>query len=199
MQKQWQPKAYIRYFYPEVIYSEQTREQRKQSRIKYIKPLFPKLNSLQVESLKAYSSVYKIPIDSQEYFINIGQGSGLTHKIILEDNRPIPLHFNTLLPWQQTEIEQIIKPRYIHWLNLGGYHTYKWGIGPAFYIDLWRIAARLEQPIQLEWYLPEVKGSHWRHHSKTEEQGQPQEKDQTLHQEGLLMKQGNSSSSKKEM
>ena len=164
LHRTWQQKEYIRGIYPEGSYTEETRNRRKKQRQKYHKPGKNHQLKLQTLSLQAYSSTYNISIDSIEIYIQIGQGSGLKHKLILEDKRPIPLHFHTLRPWTLEEIETVIKQPYLHWYQQGGFHTYKWNKEPAFWIDLWKITELIERPIILEWYLPEVKENHCIHH-----------------------------------
>jgi hypothetical protein len=80
----------------------------------------------------------------------------LYHRVIIADNRGLPIKYNTLKPYSSEEIHQFINTKYQDWYRAGGYFYHKFYRSyPTFWIDLWEIVAQ-EYPILLEWYLPEV-------------------------------------------
>jgi hypothetical protein len=80
----------------------------------------------------------------------------LYHRVIIADNRGLPIKYSTLKPYLSEEIYQFVNTKYQDWYRAGGYFYHKfYRAYPTFWIDLWTIVAQ-EYPILLEWFLPEV-------------------------------------------
>jgi hypothetical protein len=116
----------------EVFASDSLQEQREQVRRRYNKEHWVVgVSSLQALSLQTYSTQQYRSIDSIEIVLKLENQQDLYHRVIIEDNRGLPIKYSTLRPYKF-------------------YRSY-----PIFWIDLWEIVAQ-EYPILIEWYLPEV-------------------------------------------
>jgi hypothetical protein len=141
----------------EAFAPDSLQEQREQVRRRYNKEHWVAGGrSLQELSLQAYSTQQYRSIDSIEIVLKIDNQGDLYHRVIIADNRGLPIKYNTLKPYSSEEIHQFINTKYQDWYRAGGYFYHKFYRSyPTFWIDLWGIVAQ-ECPILLEWYLPEV-------------------------------------------
>jgi len=141
----------------EVFAPDSLQEQREQVRRKYNKEHWVVgVSSLQALSLQTYSTQQYRSIDSIEIVLKIDNQGDLYHRVIIADNRGLPIKYNTLKPYSSEEIHQFVNTKYQDWYRAGGYFYHKFYRSyPTFWIDLWGIVAQ-ECPILLEWYLPEV-------------------------------------------
>ncbi len=128
-----------------------------------------KIHSLQQLSLQAYSKRHFSTIDNIELVFKVQIQEDIYHKVIIEDNRGVPIRYSSLKPYTVTELQNFVNRAYQEWYKAGGYFYYKFYRNyPTFWIDLWQIALT-EDPIILEWYLPEVELEDTHHHREEEE------------------------------
>jgi hypothetical protein len=115
---------------------------------KYIKPTVlpvPTLTILNLQALqrgRTTGKISDIPFWHYTNDLNI-------HTI--NDDRPIPCSLQAYISgieqdrlYLKTNVLKYIKPRYLDWVEAGGYTRYTDGTGPPFWIDLWS-----EEAIQL--------------------------------------------------
>ena len=127
------------------------------------------IHSLQQLSLQAYSKRHFSTIDNIELVFKVQIQEDIYHKVIIEDNRGVPIRYSSLKPYTVTELQNFVNRAYQEWYKAGGYFYYKFYRNyPTFWIDLWQIALT-EDPIILEWYLPEVELEDTHHHREEEE------------------------------
>jgi hypothetical protein len=145
-------------------------EERRITRLKYSKETWSRsIQTLQELSLEAYSKLHISTIDSIELIFKIQIQDEIYHKVVIEDNRGLPIRYSTLEPYTVLELQNVINKAYQEWYKAGGYFCFKlYRNYPTFWINLWQIA-RKEQPIVLEWYLPKVEQGDTHHHQEEEE------------------------------
>jgi hypothetical protein len=141
----------------EAFAPDSLQEQREQVRRKYNKEHWIEgERSLQELNLQAYSTKQYRSIDSIEIVLKIENQEALYHRVIIAENRGLPIKYSTLKPYSSEEIYQFVNTKYQDWYKAGGYFYHKfYRAYPTFWIDLWRIVPQ-EYPILLEWFLPEV-------------------------------------------
>jgi hypothetical protein len=141
----------------EVFAPDSLQEQREQVRRKYNKEHWVVgVSSFQALSLQTYSTQHYRSIDSIEIVLKLENQQDLYHRIMIADNRGLPIKYSTLKPYSSEDIYQFVNTKYQDWYRAGGYFYYKFYRSyPTFWIDLWEIVAQ-EYPILIEWYVPEV-------------------------------------------
>jgi hypothetical protein len=105
--------------------------------------------------LIAYSTANNRPIDSIVLEVSTDSWSNNTCRLVIEDNRGLPIKASTLEPYSNKELEEHISDHLRRWLRVGGFERYITG-GKSFWIDLWEIILTEKDPI-LEWLAPEAK------------------------------------------
>jgi hypothetical protein len=111
--------------------------------------------NLQQLCLIAYSTANNRPIDSIILEVSTDSLSINTCRLVIEDNRGIPIKASTLEPYSNKELEEHISDHLRQWLRAGGFERYITG-GTSFWIDLWDIILT-ENNLVLEWLAPEAR------------------------------------------
>jgi hypothetical protein len=111
--------------------------------------------NLQQLCLIAYSTANNRPIDSIVLEVSTDSLSINTCRLVIEDNRGIPIRANTLEPYSNKELEGHISGHLRQWISAGGFERYIIG-GTSFWVDLWEITLTEKNPV-LEWLVPEAR------------------------------------------
>jgi len=111
--------------------------------------------NLQQLCLIAYSTANNRPIDSIVLEISTDSLSINICRLVIEDNRGIPIKPSTLEPYSNKELQEHIREPLRRWIRAGGFERYIIG-GTSFWTDLWEIILTEENTIP-EWLALEAK------------------------------------------
>ncbi len=113
-------------------------EERRITRLKCSKETWSRsIQTLQELSLEAYSKAHINTIDSIELVFKIQMQEEIYHKVVIEDNRGIPIRYSTLELYTVLELQDFVNRVYQEWYKAGGYFYFKfYRHYPTFWIDL---------------------------------------------------------------
>jgi len=129
--------------------------------------------NLQQLCLIAYSTANNRPIDSIVLEVSTDSLSINTCRLVIEDNRGIPIKASTLEPYSNKELEEHISEHLRQWISAGGFERYIIG-GTSFWVDLWEITLTENNPV-LEWLAPEARSGEVSQTPQTTEAGTDQD------------------------
>ena len=138
--------------------------------------------NLQQLCLITYSTANNKPIDSIVLEVSTDSLSINTCRLVIEDNRGIPIRASTLEPYSNKELEGHISEHLRQWISAGGFERYIIG-GTSFWVDLWEITLTEENPA-LEWLVPEAKSGEVSQTPQTTEAGRDQDTKRNQGEEG---------------
>jgi hypothetical protein len=129
--------------------------------------------NLQQLCLIAYSTANNRPIDSIVLEISTDSLSINTCRLVIEDNRGIPIRASTLEPYSTKELQEHIREPLRQWIRAGGFERYIIG-GTSFWTDLWEITLTEKNTVP-EWLAPEAKSGEVPQTPQTTEAGTDQD------------------------
>jgi hypothetical protein len=129
--------------------------------------------NLQQLCLIAYSTANNRPIDSIVLEVSTDSLSINACRLVIEDNRGIPIKASTLEPYSNKELEEHISEHLRQWISAGGFERYIIG-GTSFWVDLWEITLTEKNPV-LEWLAPEARSGEVSQTPQTTEAGTDQD------------------------